>query len=192
MSEIAQFYEEMKKCSLCKLRQTCTQVVPAIGNIDNPKLMVVGECPGEKEDEQGEPFVGKAGIALRQALRDTKIINQNNTVITNTVKCRPPNNKFPHKDISSICFSRWLKQEIALIKPKKMLLLGNVPLGHILGLSKITDCRGTWYNYEGIRTMATFHPSYICRQDTQGDMDTRDKWERDIMVVAEEIKKIGG
>jgi uracil-DNA glycosylase family 4 len=190
MQDATQLYEEMKKCSLCKLRQNCLQVVPAIGNTTNPLLMIIGDAPSEKEDEEGEPFVGKAGFVLRDALRDTGIINRQNTVMTNTVKCKPPNNKFPTKDISTICFSRWLKQEIAIIKPKRMLLLGNVPLSYVLGLSKISTCRGTWYSYEGIRTMATFHPSYICRQDAQGDMDTREKWERDIMVVAEEIKKL--
>lgn len=187
---IGDLYKEMASCNSCKLRAGCTQVVPGTGKIDSPILMIIGEAPGADEDEQGEPFVGMAGQVLRRALRATGVINRTNTLITNVVHCRPPANKFPTDESASICVGKWLANEILLAKPKRLMLLGNVPLKYVAGMTGITSHRGTWITAMGVRTMPTYHPSYIIRQDGQGDMRTRALWESDILEVAEEVRSL--
>ena len=187
MSELDDLYGEMKGCSLCKLRAGCTQVVTSIGCTDKPKVLIIGEAPGEDEDAEGEPFIGKAGQCLRNVLRDTGILNRSNCLITNTVKCRPPKNKFPSDDIAGICVGKWLLKEIELAKPERMILLGNTPLQFVANMTGITSCRGQWYSIRGIRTMATYHPSYVLRCDSSGRMmHIRNDFEHDIAEVADE------
>ena len=183
-----QLYEEMIGCSSCRLRKACTQVVLATGNKINPILMAIGDGPGQDEDEQGEPFIGMAGQALRTVFRNTGIINRTNTIITNVVKCRPPKNKFPKDDCPEICVSRWLWEEIRLAKPKRILLLGATPLQYVADLEGIGKCRGQWFTVRGIRTMPTYHPSYILRQDMAGMMVYRDQWVSDINEMAKEVE----
>lgn len=185
-----ELYKEMISCTACKLRSVCTQVVTSIGNRKNPILLIVGEAPGAEEDEYGEPFVGKAGETLRHVLRMTKIINKNNTLITNTIHCRPPANKFPKDDSPLICVGKWLNKEIETAHPKRMLLLGNTPLKYVAALKGITSIRGQWLNVKGIRTMATYHPSYVMRKDNLGEIQTRGNFERDIFEVASEVKEL--
>ena len=187
---INELYVEMRACQACPLRQGCIQVVPGIGQTYSPILMIVGEAPGQQEDEDGVPFVGQAGMCLREILREVKVINPTNTLITNTVKCRPPANKFPKDESPSICVSMWLNKEIDIAKPKLMMLLGNVPLKYVAGMSGITSCRGKWFDVKGIKTMATFHPSYVIRSDRGGDMLPRRVFREDIFLVAEEVRRI--
>lgn len=184
-------WEEMKNCTACGLRRSCTQVVLPTGNIKNPILLIVGESPGADEDQQGEPFVGQAGEVLREILRATKVLDRRTTCITNTIQCRPPNNKFPTKaEIPGLCTNKWVFPMIELLKPKRMMLLGAKPLRHVAGLDGITKNRGTWFNIRGVRTMATFHPSFIMRRDREGDLQKRQMFTRDIMEVAEEVEAI--
>ena len=181
---------EMAACRECKMRDGCLQVVPPAGNRVDPLLMIVGEASGEAEDDQGEPFVGPAGQVLRTALRNTKILKRSNTLITNVLKCRPPKNKFPKDESAGICVSRWLWKEIELAKPKRMLLLGGVALEYVGGLEGITKCRGNWYNIKGIRTMATYHPSYVMRMDHEGLTQFFQTFQDDINQVAAEVAEI--
>ena len=153
-------------------------------------LFICGESPGSDEDEQGEPFVGRAGQCLRVVLRDTKVINRSNTIISNVIRCRPPGNKFPEDESASICVSSWLFKEIELTKPKRMMLLGNRALKHVAGMSGISSVRGNWIIARGIRTMPTFHPSYVMRRERDGDMQAREQFERDIFEVAQEVKAV--
>jgi DNA polymerase len=185
---LSDLYEEMKGCNACKMRAGCTQVVPGAGQVESPILLVVGEAPGGDEDLRGEPFVGQAGQVLRQVLRQTGVLNRTNTLISNTIKCRPPNNKFPKDDSAQVCVAKWLWREIELAKPKRLLLLGNTPLKYVAGLEGITSCRGNWYDVRGIRTMATYHPSYVMRNDSSGEMFVREMFERDIREVADEVR----
>jgi uracil-DNA glycosylase family 4 len=190
--EARRLYAQMKECTACIMRKMCTQVVTYDGFLDDtPLLLVIGESPGADEDREGRPFVGDCGILLRQALRATKILKKNNTIISNTLKCRPPNNKFPQdKNITKLCVSKWLDKEIEAIEPKRMLLLGNVPLGFVADLTGITKVRGTWITVKGVRTLATFHPSYVIRCMNTGDMDTRKLFFSDIQTVAEEVSHL--
>ena len=183
--------KEMKNCSACKLRGGCIQVVPPVGQYEKPSLLIIGEASGETEDETGEPFCGRAGQCLREVLRETKVINRKNTMISNVVKCRPPGNKFPKDECPDICISRWLWKEIELAAPKRILLLGGVPLKYVAGMDGITACRGQWYSVKGIRTMATYHPSYVMRCDQDDRLAfKRREFEGDISEMATEVAKL--
>lgn len=189
IEEAQNLYSEMKSCNACVMRQGCTQVVTYDGFLDDtPLLLIVGEAPGKEEDAEGRPFVGESGILLREALRSTKILKKNNTLISNTIKCRPPENKFPQdKNIPRLCVSRWLYKEIAIIEPKRMLLLGGQALLFVAGMKGISKTRGNWLTVKGVRTMATFHPSYVIRQMREGDIETRQNFFDDVKMVAEEV-----
>jgi len=180
----------MKGCTACKMRAGCSRVVTAEGQTDSPILLVIGEAPGYEEDASGRPFIGSAGLLLRDAIRETGVLNRSNTLITNVLKCRPPNDEFPKGDPSTICTTLWLNREIDLAKPKRLLLLGNVPLKHVANLKGVTNCRGNWYDVRGIRTMVTYHPKYVARQDAAGDIRTRHAFEDDINQVAKEVRRI--
>lgn len=356
MNKLDQLYEDMLSCTSCALRSGCTQVVPAVGCRIRPLLMIVGEAPGADEDIQGEPFVGRAGMLLREVLRETKILNKRNTLISNTIKClfrgtpikteegnkrldwivlnkwdghvqsvdeqgrlcwkkitgwyktpignrslfrvtfqkgkgnckgqpgvtatedhnfltkkgwvqardlvdgdmvatgtpvpgprakqlllasmcgepepvitdwrkikvqkrvdnrnksvfcidvedthcfvtpggvvhncRPPANKFPTDESPSICIQKWLSKEIEIAKPERMLLLGAKPLLYVANMKGITSNRGSWYNVNGVRTMATFHPSYVMRCESEGKMNVRRTFEEDIEEVAAEVRQM--
>lgn len=180
----------MKGCSSCRLRGGCTQVVAPTGQINRPILLICGEAPGEQEDEEGTPFVGVAGQTLRDVLRRTEIINKSNTIITNVLNCRPPGNKFPKDQCPEICISKWFWEIVRLTAPERMLLLGSMPLKYVAGMDGITACRGQWVSIRSIRTMATFHPSYVMRKDNEGVMTIRDTFEKDINTIAAEVKEI--
>jgi len=192
LEEAKKLYANMKECSACLMRKGCSQVVTYDGLLeDTPILLIVGECPGATEDQEGLPFVGDSGQILREALRESKTLFKNNTIISNVLKCRPPKNKFPKdKDIPRLCVSKWLDNEIKLIEPQRMLLLGNVPLQHVAGFTGITKARGQWITVKGIRAMATFHPSYVMRQMNSGDLEARELFFSDVALVAEEVGKL--
>lgn len=185
-----ELYKAKIHCNSCKLRKGCMQVVPGIGCRDNPILIIIGDGPDKTDDEEGEPFIGPAGECLRTVLRATKIITRSNTLLTNVLGCRPPKNKFPSDDPPDICVSRWLSEEIRLAKPQRMLLLGGTPLRYVADMDGITKARGQWYTVRGIRTMATYHPSFVLRKDKEGMMNVRAEFERDIHEVAREIAEI--
>lgn len=186
-TEIQALYEKMSGCTSCKLRAGCTRVLPAAGQTSGPVLLVVGESPDDEEDSEGEPFCGPAGRLLREVMRDTRILNRTNTCLTYTIKCRPKGGKFPTGPSAGICKSLWLDNEIRLLAPKRMLLLGNAPLKHVAGMDKITQSRGIWYTIRGIRTLATYHPNFVRRSDGNGDVQPRMLFERDVMDVAKEV-----
>ncbi len=124
------------KCDLCKTR---TNAVPGKGSF-NSDVMIIGEAPGRNEDLQGEPFVGIAGKKLSLALENAGI-SREEIYITNTVKCRPPNNRVPSKLERETC-QEYLQKEIEIIKPKIICVLGNTAFGSILGGTEITKFRG--------------------------------------------------
>lgn len=140
-------FEEVKlNCRQCEIGQIYNQVVPSEGNKINPIVTIIGEAPGHDEVKNKRPFVGKAGACLRQTLNKYGF-RKSNTLISNVIPCRPEKNKFPNdKDIVNNCLQRWLIEELKLVKPSYLLLLGNQPLKYILGLTGITKKRGEWYN----------------------------------------------
>ncbi len=154
---------QIKNCSKCILCKTRKNVVIGEGRRENCKLVIIGEGPGETEDEQGRPFVGRAGDLLTRFLNDARI-PRDSIYITNIVKCRPPENRDPAKDETLAC-SDFLESQLLLLRPSLVITLGNPATKWFLGTSQgITRVRGNWVDWRGIQLMPTFHPSYILRQ----------------------------
>ena len=161
----AEVWAECKRraasCRLCALAATRHSVVFGSGS-ETTKLMFVGEGPGADEDEQGIPFVGKAGQLLTQILTAAEIDRQD-IYITNIVKCRPPGNRVPLPEETAAC-DTYLQTQILLINPAILVLLGASPTKWILKTTEgITKLRGRWFDWRGIAVMPMFHPSYLLR-----------------------------
>lgn len=144
-------------CKRCALGETRRSVVFGEGNL-GAGLMLVGESPGEKEDETGKPFVGPAGRILNKILAEVGI-RREDIYITGVVKCRPPKNRLPNKAEVGACVS-FLKQQIELIRPKIIVCLGSLATKTLLDpKAKITEVRGKWFDQGGIKIMPTYHPA---------------------------------
>ena len=137
--KIEQIKEEVIKCTKCELSETRTNSVPGKGNFKSD-VIFVGEAPGKNEDEKGEPFIGIAGKKLSSALENAGV-SRDDIYITNIVKCRPPSNRVPKTNERETC-QEYLKQEISIIKPKIICVLGNTVFNSILGGSEIMKYRG--------------------------------------------------
>ena len=153
LENIRQNVIECTKCELCKTR---TNSVPGNGNFKSD-VIFVGEAPGRNEDRQGQPFVGIAGQRLTVAL-DCAGISRESVYITNVVKCRPPNNRVPSVSERNTC-QNYLEQEISIIKPKIICILGNTAFNSILGGSEITKYRGKIVRKEQQLYFLTVHPA---------------------------------
>lgn len=181
--------EQVLSCKKCPhLVAKRTNVVFGVGNVD-AELMFVGEAPGEDEDLQGEPFVGKAGQLL------TKIIiamglTREKVYIANILKCRPDNpdpkgNRPPTPEEIKMCFP-YLQQQIKIIQPKVIVALGKTAVQGLLGeVVQITQYRGKWKSYRGIPVMPTYHPSYLLRNPSI--IVKRQVWE-DMLAVMEKLR----
>tara|TARA_Y100000310_G_scaffold37615_1_gene35300 strand:+ start:1864 stop:2439 length:576 start_codon:yes stop_codon:yes gene_type:complete len=142
-----------KKCDLCVARKNA---VPGKGN-QNADIIFIGEAPGKNEDQYGEPFIGTAGKKLDDALENVGL-TRNNVYITNIVKCRPPNNRIPN-DVEKAMCSSYLKDEIAIINPKIICLLGNTSFYSILGGKEISKNHGRFVSKDNRMYFITFHPA---------------------------------
>lgn len=152
-------------CMACPLGGSRIRLVFGDGN-PAAELMFIGEGPGQEEDLQGKPFVGKAGGLLDRMIEAIGL-KRGDVYIANIVKCRPPDNRTPTGLEARQCLG-YLKRQIELVRPKVIVTLGATPLRELLSISTgITKVRGQWQRYEGIPVMPTFHPSYVLRQYTQ-------------------------
>lgn len=154
--------EEIGECRRCRLCEKRTQIVFGVGD-PKARLLFVGEGPGEEEDKQGIPFVGRAGNLLTDIITKGMGIKRDSVYIANVVKCRPPGNRTPLEDEMETC-SPFLREQILAIRPEVIVTLG-APAAHTLLAvpTPISKIRGTWTSYEGIPLMPTFHPSYLLR-----------------------------
>ena len=153
---------ECKKCRLCTNR---TNIVFGQGN-KKARLMFIGEGPGADEDKQGIPFVGKEGQLMNNAFQALEI-NREDVYIANIVKCRPPSNRVPEDDEAQTCLN-YLRNQVILIKPKIIVLLGSTALKNILGKEYgITAVRGNWMEKNGIKYMPTWHPAALLRDENK-------------------------
>lgn len=160
--ELEQSIANCKKCRLCENRKN---IVFGQGN-KHADIMFVGEGPGADEDTEGIPFVGKAGKLMNMAFEGIGI-NREDVYITNIVKCRPPNNRVPEQDEAQMCIN-YLRNQVILIKPKIIVLLGNTAMKHILGgETSITQARGKWVQKKGIFYMPTWHPAALLRDENK-------------------------
>lgn len=166
--------KECLSCTKCGLHETRTNVVVGGGPVPC-NLMIIGEGPGEQEDLQGVPFVGKAGQLLTKILESVGINRDTDAYISNTVKCRPPKNRTPYPTEIEAC-KPYLIRQIQLIKPKVLVLLGTPALKTILEETlTITKVRGKWYHAdveymsEPLYIMPFFHPSYLLRNASKAE-----------------------
>ncbi len=169
----------VSSCKLCGLSQQRTQTVFGVGN-QQADWMLIGEAPGAEEDQQGEPFVGRAGQLLNRMLTAIGLQRQQ-VYIANIVKCRPPDNRDPHVDEIRAC-SAYLKRQIELVRPRVILVLGRVAAHSLLGTDEaLGRLRGAPHIYEdtGIPIIVTYHPAYLLRKP----VDKRKSWE-DLRLAA--------
>lgn len=160
--ELEESIENCEKCKLCKIRKN---IVFGTGNKD-AKLMFIGEGPGADEDMQGLPFVGKAGQLMNKCFEGVEI-KREDVYIANVVKCRPPQNRVPEKDEADACIG-YLQNQIKLVNPKVIVLLGSTALKNILGEGlSITRERGKVIEKDGIIYVPTFHPAALLRDETK-------------------------
>ncbi len=162
-------WEELEQsiinCRKCKLCQNRINIVFGTGN-RNAEIMFIGEGPGADEDREGEPFVGKAGKLMNEAFKGLGI-NREEVYIANIVKCRPPQNRVPEQDEAEACLN-YLRNQVILVKPKIIVLLGSTALKNILGKEYgITNERGKWIERKGIMYMPTWHPAALLRDENK-------------------------
>ncbi|AEB10141.1 uracil-DNA glycosylase [Desulfobacca acetoxidans] len=152
---------ELGDCQRCKLWRTRTHLVFGAGD-PHARLVFIGEAPGEAEDRQGEPFVGRAGQLLNRLLSKLEISRQE-VYITNINKCRPPNNRTPEADEIAAC-RPFLWKQLQAIRPQVIVTLGAVAIHALLETkAPLNRLRGHWQQWRGIAVMPTFHPSYLLR-----------------------------
>ena len=169
-------------CVRCSLSTTRINVVFGRGN-PKAKLFIIGEGPGQQEDEQGVAFVGRAGKMLDSVFSSVGIDTNKDCYISNIVKCRPPNNRKPLANEVSECIP-WLTQQIKLIKPKVIVLAGSTAVQSYLDIYEpISKLRGTWIIKENIKFMPIFHPSYLLRNPSKEK--GKPKW-----LTWEDLKKV--
>lgn len=151
-----------KSCRKCKLCETRTNVVFGVGN-QNAEVLFIGEGPGENEDLQGEPFVGRAGQLLDKMLAAVDLDRRSNIYIANIVKCRPPKNRDPEQEEQEACLD-WLRGQVRLIRPKIIVCLGRVAAMKLIKPDiKITKEHGIFFEKSGVLMMATLHPAALLR-----------------------------
>ena len=169
-------------CVRCSLSTTRINVVFGRGN-PKAKLFIIGEGPGQQEDEQGMAFVGRAGKMLDSVFSSVGIDTNKDCYISNIVKCRPPNNRKPLANEVSECIP-WLTQQIKLINPKVIVLAGSTAVQSYLNVDEpISKLRGTWIIKENIKFMPIFHPSYLLRNPSKEK--GKPKW-----LTLEDLKKV--
>jgi uracil-DNA glycosylase len=171
--------EYIGDCKRCPLHQARHKIVFGSGNEHSP-LVFVGEGPGADEDQQGLPFVGRAGQLLTQMIDNTASkegirIRRDDVYICNVVKCRPPENRTPEPDEMEIC-GEFLFRQLMVIRPKAICALGGTATKALLGAKEgVTKLRGKWHKWRDIPVMVTYHPSYLLRPYNQNAK--REAWE---------------
>jgi len=185
--------KKCQSCKACALGATRHNVVFSDGNPETAKIVFIGEAPGETEDMEGRPFVGRAGQLLNEFLAEAGISREEDLYIINTVKCRPPENRVP-TDLEKACCSKFLKAQIDIIKPQAIILCGATALKSFMELDKkttISKIRGQWLtiSVDGVdyQAMTIFHPSYLLRNHSMEEGSPRRLMQQDLAEISSEI-----
>ena len=176
-------------CVKCSLSTTRQNVVFGRGNPD-AELFIIGEGPGQQEDEQGLAFVGRAGKMLDAAFSAVGLDTNKDCYVSNIVKCRPPNNRKPSTAEIEACMP-WLNEQVNLLKPKIIILAGSTAVQSFLGINEpISKIRGQWIQKDNIKYMPIFHPSYLLRNPSK--IKGKPKWLtwQDLKKVKKELNSI--
>jgi DNA polymerase len=173
--------EDIGDCTRCRLhKQGRKQIVFGVGN-PRAELMFIGEAPGADEDEQGEPFVGRAGQLLNNMIKAMGL-RREDIYIANIIKCRPPGNRTPERDECETC-SPFLMRQIEVIGPKAIVALGAIAAKTLLAINApMTELRGRWYEFRGTKLAVTYHPAYLLRDPRQ----KKEAW-KDLQMVMKEL-----
>ncbi len=172
-STLGEIARDIAACTRCDLSRTRTNTVPGHGH-PRPQLLFIGEAPGEEEDRQGLPFVGRSGALLTRMIKRMGL-SRDEVFIANILKCRPPGNRTPTSAERETC-RPFLERQIATLSPAVIVILGATALHGLLQVeTAISQSRGVWHEYRGIPVMPTYHPSYLLRNlkarfDTWDDM----------------------
>jgi DNA polymerase len=173
--------EDLGDCTRCPLhKQGRKQIVFGVGN-PRAELMFIGEAPGADEDQQGEPFVGRAGQLLNNMIKAMGI-RREDVYIANIIKCRPPGNRTPERDECETC-SPFLMRQIAAIRPKAIVALGAVAAKTLLAINApMSEFRGRWFDFRGTKLAVTYHPAFLLRDPRQ----KKETW-KDLQMVMKEL-----
>ncbi len=166
-NSLASLQNQVSKCNKCMLASTRDKIVFGSGNLES-KLMIIGEAPGKDEDLMGEPFVGRAGKLLDEILFSMDL-TRDDVYITNTVKCRPPQNRNPLLEEIESC-SDYLNQQIQNINPSVIILLGKVAANRMLGTEdSMSELRQRIFTHQSTKTpmIIFYHPAYLLRSPSQ-------------------------
>jgi uracil-DNA glycosylase family 4 len=169
--------EDLGDCTRCPLhKQGRKQIVFGVGN-SHADLMFIGEAPGAEEDQQGEPFVGRAGQLLNNMIKAMGI-RREDVYIANIIKCRPPGNRTPERDECETC-SPFLMRQIAAIRPRVIVALGAVAAKTLLAINApMAELRGHWYDFRDTKLAVTYHPAFLLRDPRQ----KKETW-KDLQMV---------
>jgi uracil-DNA glycosylase len=160
-----QLADDLKDCQRCKLHNGRTHVVFGAGN-PQAALVFIGEAPGEQEDLQGQPFIGPAGELLTKIIEAIGL-RREEVYLTSVIKCRPPDNRNPEPDELATC-APFLHHQLQLIQPKIICALGAYAAQTLLQTTDtISQLRGRFHDYHGIKLMPTYHPAYLLRKPTE-------------------------
>ena len=188
-STITQVAQHCNQCYRCGLADTRTHAVVGRGNLQ-ASIMIIGEAPGQNEDETGLPFVGKSGQLLEKILASVKLDTDKDVYITNINKCRPPNNRVPTTDEVVAC-KPYLLEQIRLVDPKIILLTGATSVKGLTGDKRgITKIRGTWLEWEGRLCMPILHPAYLLRNPSREPGSPKWLMWQDIQAVRTKLDEI--
>ena len=177
------------QCHRCDLGANRTHAVIGRGNLQAP-IMIIGEGPGQHEDETGLPFVGKAGQLLEKILASVKLNSEKDIYICNIVKCRPPGNRTPTLDEAEAC-KPYLLEQIRLVDPKIILLTGATAVKGLTGDKRgITKIRGEWMEWQGRLCMPILHPAYLLRNPSREPGSPKWLMWQDIQAVRTKLAQV--
>ncbi|MGF1493962.1 MAG: uracil-DNA glycosylase family protein [Microcoleaceae cyanobacterium] len=186
MEEIA---EHCGRCHRCELGANRTNAVIGRGNRQAP-IMIVGEAPGQNEDEQGLPFVGRSGQLLDKILASVGLSTEQEVYISNAIRCRPPENRTPTLQELAAC-KPYLLEQIRLVDPKIILMTGATAVKSLTGDKRgITKIRGEWMEWEGRLCMPIFHPAYLLRNQSREKGQPKWLMWQDIQAVRRKLDEL--
>lgn len=186
---MTQMAEHCNRCHRCDLGNSRTHAVIGRGNVQ-ADIMIVGEGPGQNEDETGLPFVGKAGQLLEKILASVQLDTEHDVYICNVVKCRPPENRVPTPAEVAAC-KPYLLEQIRMVDPKIILLTGATAVRALTGEKQgITKIRGQWMEWEGHLCMPILHPAYLLRNPSREQGSPKWLMWQDMQVIRAKLDEI--
>ena len=180
---LEQLAAQIRICTKCALHAWRTKAVPGDCS-PSAKVMIIGEAPGKEEDESGHAFVGAAGRFLNHVLQETGF-DRGDFFITNVVKCRPPGNRTPKKDEIDTCTALYLFEQIKLVNPRLIVLLGGVAAKKLLGVKSVNEVRGRILEHDGRKYLVTYHPAVRFHRE-----DLAEKVKEDFELLRRELEKM--